>query len=597
MKRWKQWARLAVIAAASCVLVVTVLPQVASGIGLGPLANRLASSGSCSSSGGGSGSSSTCSVQGTVTGTITVTGAPKGFVPAYKGAGACPDSGPAGMACANPIYALAGSSGTYTLALTPGKWRMAGFYEMHAYGGAFLGSPRVVSIHANKTITVNVTTAYRKPAAVKGSIAVTGVLSGFQVQQLTVLLCPSYAPFDGTFASIACVSGFSGQSGDKGTYRITGLPPGPWVAYPSFCTFSGEGFFQCFTNAKAGKAVTLTGGATATADLTTPFLVPGNGLLSGKVTVTGAPSGFSDPVAVQACQKQNCQTFSVSPGDTFMEILGDGTWSVNALYQAAPFYNSILGPTETVTISSGQTKMVALTDPYQVLGGATGAINVIGAPRVPIQSYTVLACPASTPWNGGLASPECLVEYSGPGSGIGGILSTSVSKVSHQLAVHAASPTAALNSYELSTLTAGAWLLYPGYQTVFGSYTDPVGTRIGVAPGKTTTRNLSVPYQLPTVGAVTGSVSVVGAPEFDFQTGVQACSAPPTANSCSNEQEGYDQSSGYQLALTPGTWWVSGFVDIYNNGPAEDQSMTPARKVVVKAGVETTENFTVVVSS
>ena len=63
MKRWKQWARLAVIAAASCVLVVTVLPQVASGIGLGPLANRLASSGSCSS-GGGSGSSSTCSVAG-----------------------------------------------------------------------------------------------------------------------------------------------------------------------------------------------------------------------------------------------------------------------------------------------------------------------------------------------------------------------------------------------------------------------------------------------------------------------------------------------------------------------------------------------------
>ena len=48
MKRWNQRVRLGVIAVASFVLLVTVLPQVASGLGLGPLANRLASSVSCS---------------------------------------------------------------------------------------------------------------------------------------------------------------------------------------------------------------------------------------------------------------------------------------------------------------------------------------------------------------------------------------------------------------------------------------------------------------------------------------------------------------------------------------------------------------------
>ena len=268
--------------------------------------------------------------------------------------------------------------------------------------------------------------AYRKPAALKGTITVTGVLAGFQVQQLSMLLCPSYAPFDGVIPSIACVSGYSDQSGNSensGTYSLTGLPPGVWTAYPSFCTQSGvEEYFQCFTNAKAGRAVTLSGGATSSADLTTPFLVPGNGLLSGRVTIPGAPSGFSDPVAVTACQKgtQNCQTVQVSTGNTFMVILSDGAWTVNGLYQAPPFYNAIPGPSETVTVKSGQTTMVGLTDPYRVLGHAVGAVDVIGAPQVPIQSYTVLACPVSAPWTGGLASPECVAEYSGPGSGFGG---------------------------------------------------------------------------------------------------------------------------------------------------------------------------------
>ena len=609
MKRWKQWARLAVIAGASFVLLVTVLPEVASAIGLGPLANRLASSSSCSGSGSsgsgsGSGSSSICRPQGTVVGTVTITGKPKGFVPAETGAGACPDRGPAGMVCANPIYAAADRTGAYSLPLTVGKWRLAGFYEVHQFGGAFLGTPRVVSVAADKKVTEHFTVAYRKPAALKGRITVTGVPAGAQIQELSLVLCPSYAPLKSEFPSIACVNRYSSQFGDSGGYSIGGLPPGAWTTYAGFCTQFGDEF-ECLTDIKGGKPVTLVGGQTSTADVTTPFIVPGNGLLSGTATVTGAPAGFSDPVAVSACQKgnENCQTVQVSGADKYTLLLGDGTWYVNALYQAPPFYNSINGPTVAVTIRSGRHTTHDLTAPYQVLGTAAGAITVIRAPRnVPIESYTVLACPASAPWTGGFASPTCLTEYSGSGGFggflIGDIVPTSLSEVSHAAAPQAGSSTPPLNSYQLSTLTPGGWLLYAGYATEFGSYTNPVGTGVTITAGASTIRNLSVPYQIPTVGAVSGSVSVIGAPANQFESGVEACSAPPTTTSCTDEQDAYNESNGdYQLALSPGTWWVAGDVYVYSNESTEDETITPAREVTIRAGVQTTENFTVVVSS
>lgn len=66
MRQWRQRTRLLVVAAASFVLLVLVLPQLATGIGLGGLAAKIVGSGSCGSSGSsgsmgsGSGSSSTC---------------------------------------------------------------------------------------------------------------------------------------------------------------------------------------------------------------------------------------------------------------------------------------------------------------------------------------------------------------------------------------------------------------------------------------------------------------------------------------------------------------------------------------------------------
>jgi hypothetical protein len=64
MRHLQQRTRLGIIAGASFVLLVLVLPQVATGIGLGTLASRIINAGSCGSSGSsgssGSGSSSTC---------------------------------------------------------------------------------------------------------------------------------------------------------------------------------------------------------------------------------------------------------------------------------------------------------------------------------------------------------------------------------------------------------------------------------------------------------------------------------------------------------------------------------------------------------
>lgn len=98
-----------------------------------------------------------------------------------------------------------------------------------------------------------------------------------------------------------------------------------------------------------------------------------------------------------------------------------------------------------------------------------------------------------------------------------------------------------------------------------------------------------------------GTVDVIGAPAGGFaggfQAGVQACNTPPTATSCPGQQDGYTQSNGlYQLLLSPGTWWVSGFVDVYGNGYGSGQPTTLPRKVSVTADVQKTENFTVVVS-
>jgi hypothetical protein len=519
-----------------------------------------------------------------------VTGAPRGFTPSDIGAGACPAADPAGYLCADPIYAL---GSTYSLSLPAGKWRVDGFYEINPFGGAFVGPSVVVTVKTGATITRDFTVPYSKPATLKGTVTVTKVPTGFAVEAVTVLLCPAGAPYTGGQSyPLDCVQSYgTGGSGVTGSYDITGLPSGPWTAYPGFCSN-----FGCSTNAKAGVAVTLTPGATTKADLTTPFLIPGEGLVTGTIKVTGAPSTFNDPVGFYACQASagQCESGSVS-GNTFQLLVPDGTWTLTGLYEVPPFYNAVLGHTETVVVKGGKITTVTLTVPYQRLGTATGTIDVTGVPaHVAITTYTVTACPSGS--SPELGAVSCVYEYSGAGGfGEGVADPAKLAGVAHPKVAETPRTTTPINQYKLPTLTAGRWTLYPGYETAFGSYVQPTGTTVTITAGGTTTKDLKLAYQPPTTGLVSGTVQAVDAPE-NSQAGVEACTAPPTATSCANGLSTYLLFPGdsYQLALPPGTWWVAGFVVVYESNGSIQTTSAP-HKVTVVAGSEYKANFAVLV--
>jgi hypothetical protein len=553
-------------------------------------------------------STSLCAGVGTVTGTVTVTGAPKKFSAAYEGVGACPASSPPNLTCSDPLYALA-SNGVYTLSLPTGTWRMSGFYENSAYGGAFIGPAQTVTVSPGGTVHADFSVPYQKPASLSGTITVKNVPPFDAVEQLSVLLCPSYAPYNGVSPSIACVNGYgSNLTVSNGTatasYSLSGLPPVTWTAYPSFCAQSG-----CGTNAKKGVTVTLAPGGSGTANVSTSFLLPGQALLTGTISVTGAPTNFSDEVGVTACLLNQtgvvtpCSQFYGISGNSYALVLAAGQWSVKGFYLAQPYDNAIDGPTQVVTLAKKQTMNLYLSVPYQVPGTATGTITVNGLPAgVTVESYTMLACPAAEPWTGGLPAPECVSEYSGPaGFGYGAAdrgKPKSANAAANPPAGFAGAAKTPVNVYSLPTLTAGTWLLYPGYQTVFGSVSNMKGKPVTIASGETTTRNVTVGYKQPSQGAVTGTVTVVGAPANGyFQAGVLACSGLPTQGSCPGEIETVSQQNGaYTFLLAPGTWWLEGYVDIFT-GSTLNQSTSPAKKVAVTAGTELTKNFTVTVGA
>jgi hypothetical protein len=622
MKTRHHRIRIAVIAAASFFLLVTVLPEIASGLGLTQLANRLAvtsamscSSGSASSSssssccpGSSSTSSSTCSTTGTVSGSVKVTGAPKGFSPAYEGAGACPISAPPGKLCANPEYALA-NNGNYSLTLTAGSWRVAGFYENNAFGGAFIGSSVVVNVPAGGTITENLTVPYSPPAAMKGTLSVRNVPTNEVIFEVTLLICPSFAPYHGGPAPIACVSAYANNPAPtstpgsvSGSYSLTGLPPGQWVGYAGFCGDSG-----CITNSTHGKAFTLVAGRTSTIDFGTNFLLKDQSLLTGTINVTGAPVGFSDTVGITACESgtstcQNVYEYELQ-GGTYDLVLNAGVWNVKGFYLASPYDNAIDGPTQTVVLTGDrQIVVLPINIPYQVPATATGTITVKNIPSgVKVTSYTMLACPASEPWYGGIPAPECVSEYSGPGGYGYGAADRNQVKNSNPALRPPTGVTgqakAPYNVYSLPTLTSGVWLLYPGYQTVFGSVVDPTAKAVTLTSGQTTRHNITVPYQQPAQGAVTGTVNVVGAPGGNyFEAGVEACTAPPTSTSCAGERDSYSQQNGsYTALLPPGTWWLAGFVYLYGSSGLVESTSAP-KMVNVAAGTELKKSFTVTVS-
>ncbi len=253
---------------------------------------------------------------------------------------------------------------------------------------------------------------------------------------------------------------------------------------------------------------------------------------------------------------------------------------MKGFYLAAPYDNAVDGPTQLVTLVKKKTTNLYLSVPYQVPGTATGSITVAGIPAgVKVESYTVLACPSSEPWHGGVPAPECVSEYSGPGGyGYGAAdrgQAKSANAAANPPAGFAGAAKNPINKYSLPTLTPGTWLLYAGYETALGSATNMTGTSVGITSGKTTTQNLTVRYKQPTQGAVTGTVTVIGAPSNGFDAGVFACSGLPTAKSCPGQVAAFaEQNGSYTTLLAPGTWWLEGFVDVFGGSGANQSTLT-----------------------
>jgi hypothetical protein len=610
MRRGRRAVRFGIIGAAGLVLLVTALPQVASGIGLGSLANRLDGAAICSS-GSGSGSGSCCSGSsgsdsgsggsgsgqcttgpGTVTGAVTVTGGPKTFSPAYAGAGACLDEGNPDVPCADPVYSLA-ADGSYSLSLDPGTWVVDGFYEDNASGGAFLGTPTIVTVTSGGTLVVNATVPYSRPAKLKSTVTVTGLPSGVAVQDATVLLCPAGSPYSGGVQPITCVNGGAAPA-TPGAVVISGLPGGQWTAYPGYCTE-----FGCATGTN-GTPVTLRAGATSRVKLSTPWVVPPVGVLNATVSVSGAPAGFDDQVGLTACQitlgGSTCEGQYGPNGSAISLELNSGIWAITGAYLAPVFGNAITGPTEIVDVVGGQVTDIAVAILYQVLGTAAGAIKLTGAPTgTHVTSYSVTACPAGGSAFDTFPFLSCVSEYSGSGGYSYGAADTSrLGRTAHRVALPRAGGSQ-LNSYVLPTLTPGQWQLQASYTTAFGTFSAPSYTTVTVNGAATTTTKLTIPYQVPQTGAVTGKVDVVGALPGGFQAGARACSTDPSDGTCTDETDAYLGATGtYALDLPAGNWWVQGIVYVYT-GITTQTVTSAAWQVAVAVGKQQKANFTVAV--
>jgi hypothetical protein len=330
--------RVIVIAAASFVLLVTVLPQVASGFGLNSLEHRLADTAatSCGSSGSGSGSSgssSSCAPKnGTVTGSVKIFGKPAGFHPAVLGAQACPGS--VSTPCSNPVSTLAKKK-AFSLSLAAGSWTLFGFYQITSGGAIFVGAPAGVNVPAGGTINVNLTVFYVKPAKLAGTITVTGASANDPITTLTVVVCPSSVVFSGGTVPNGCVTGSTTPStagGSTGSYLVKNLAPGSWTAYPGFCALSG-----CVTHTGDSQTATLKAGKKTILNLSTSFLESGQALLYGTVTVILAPSGFTATLGAHACQLGGTCQDATAVNGKYATILTNvvpavGTWSVQGFY-------------------------------------------------------------------------------------------------------------------------------------------------------------------------------------------------------------------------------------------------------------------------
>ena len=519
---------------------------------------------------------------GTVTGTVTITGAPKGFAPALGAVGGCKTGSFA--TCSSPQLSLANGA-SYTLTVPDGTWHLQGFYILDIFGGAFLGSAATVTVQSDKTTTVNFTVVYKKPGSVKGTVSVTKIPSGVAVSDKEAIACPSSAPNpNAAVAGLVCA-----ESDSSGTYSVTSLAPGTWILYASYVTKFGV------TSTTKGTTVTVVSGTTKTVNLTTPYLPPTSGLVSGAAVVTSAPVGFNDEVGVLACKgatvSLTCPTLQEIPvGSSYQVPLKAGTWTLEMLYFLQPYGGIQMGPAKTVKVVAGKTMNLPLAVAYEPTGVADGSVTVTGAPsNVDILSYSVLACPVGSPYDGNAFDPQCASETSGVGS----------TPFDDELGAHAKIGAEGLRAPAVSSnrehysirLPKGKWLVYPGYTTGFGPTVSAKATPVTIAARTATKTELTLAYSTPTDGAVSGTTRLLDDPsESGGLYGVEACPSPASTTPgavCEITTMQIGPTGDYELALPAGTWWVA---ELYwydlpqGGGSFEGEPIAgPSYKVVVKA--------------
>ena len=278
--------------------------------------------------------------------------------------------------------------------------------------------------------------------------------------------------------------------------------------------------------------------------------------------------------------------------------LAAGTWTLEMVYFLQPYGGLQMGPAKTVSVVAGKTVSLPLAVAYQTPGTARGLVTVTGTPaKVSILSYSVLACPSGSPYNGNPFVPQCAGETSGvsssPFSGeLGARIKTHADPLYRATALSPSQETYSM------PLPAGKWLLYPGYSTAFGPTVSTKGIPVTVTAKMTSTTDLTLPYQVPTDGVVSGTTSLLDAPtELSGIYGVEACPTPASTSpgvTCGISTEQIGPTGDYELAIPAGTWWVAElyWYDIPQGGGFESEPLAgPSHKIVVKAATSYVVNL------
>jgi hypothetical protein len=408
------------------------------------------------------------SATGELAGTITITDAPSDFS-GIVGVGACPASTPKGRVCSTPQYTLSSNGGTYDLYLTPGRWIVTGFYELAPFGGEFIGKEKTVAITAGTTVTRNFTVPYTAPGTVHGSISVRGLPRGLALTGHSLLACPSYFHYGGGAPSIVCVQA-SILPPTVSSYSIRTLPPGRWLLYAGYSTIYGP-----YTST-VGVPVKVTSGGSAKADLAVAYHRPADGLLTGTVTVTGAPKGFGGYVGVGGCPAKSpagkiCSlpqySLASQNGGSYELTLRGGSWRLAAFYELAPYGGQFLASPVTARIRAGETISRSFKLRYIPPAIVIGKVVLTKVPsRTVVEETLALACPSEFPYTGAVVPQDCVLTSTPLGS-----------------------------DYSITTLPPGRWILYPGYLTNELEYLSDHGVRRTLTSNRVSIQNLTVAYQ------------------------------------------------------------------------------------------------------